>query len=387
MKKVLLYYNFSYPLGGGDFLPLTFASWLQSRCELTLAVDSEAGFHKALRAFVVPLDLGRIKVEPLLPAGIDSRSHNFYWSYRRSLRLKRLAAKADVCISAVNVIDFGRPAHHFINMLSGVDHAFAASSGIVRPKTSVKRFLVDEVIRPIAGMRSKKRIFADGRERFYSNSKYVHERLKAFYGDFHDTIFYPPTTYEPEVSAEVPPRDPMRVICLGRISPQKRVTDIIDVVERARALSRKDITLTVAGPCGNGEYATRVKHLVEARPWITLIDGVFGKAKDDLLRSGCFAVHARRDEEFGIAVTEYLKAGLIPVVPNEGGSCEVVDKPELSYSTNEDAAAKLARLVSDNAFAEAMRSHCQSRALEFSRSEYEKRQGEILDKILSEASK
>ena len=68
MKKVLLYYNFSYPLGGGDFLPLTFASWLQSRCELTLAVDSEAGFHKALRAFDVPLDLGRIKVEPLLPA-------------------------------------------------------------------------------------------------------------------------------------------------------------------------------------------------------------------------------------------------------------------------------------------------------------------------------
>ena len=377
MKSVLLYYNFSYPLGGGDFLPLTFASWLQSRCELTLAVDSEAGFRRALKAFEVPLDVERIKVAPLLPVGIDFRSHNFYWSYRRSLRLKRLAAKADICISAANVTDFGRPAHHFINMLSGVDHAFSAHSGIVRPKTSVKRFLIDDVIRPIAGMRSKKRIFADGRERFYSNSKYVHARLTAFYGDFHDTIFYPPTTYEPEVSAEVPPREPLRVI------PQKRVTDIIDVVERARALSGKDIKLTVAGPCGNGEYATRVKHIVEARPWITLVDGVFGKAKDDLLRSGSFAVHARRDEEFGIAVTEYLKAGLIPVVPNEGGSREVVDKPELSYSTNEDAAAKLARLVSDSAFAEAMRSHCQSRAASFSRSEYEKRQSEILDRILN----
>ena len=45
MKNVLLYYNFSYPLGGGDILPLTFASWLQSRCDLTLAVDSEAGFR------------------------------------------------------------------------------------------------------------------------------------------------------------------------------------------------------------------------------------------------------------------------------------------------------------------------------------------------------
>ena len=383
MKNVLLYYNFSYPLGGGDILPLTFASWLHSRCDLTLAVDSEAGFRRAVEAFGIPLDTARIKVAPLLPEGLGARLHSPYWSYRRSTRLKRLAAKADICISAANVIDFGRPAHHFINMLSGVDHAFTAHSGIVRPQTGVKRLLVEEVIRPLAGMRSKRRIFADGRERFYSNSRYVHERLTAFYGDFHDTIFYPPTTYEPEDSAETPPRDPMRVICLGRISPQKRITDIIDIVERSRALSGKDIKLTVAGPCGNGEYATKVRQIVEARPWITLVDGVFGRAKDDLLRSGRFAVHARRDEEFGIAVTEYLKAGLIPVVPDEGGSCEVVDRPELSYSTNEDAAAKLARLVSDSAFSETMQRHCQSRALEFSRGKFEERQNELLEKILA----
>ena len=387
MKSVLLYYNFSYPLGGGDILPLTFASWLQSRCKLTFAVDSEAGFHRAVKAFDVPIDTERIKVAPLLPAGLGYRSHNFYWSYRRSLRLKRLAAKADICISAANVIDFGRPAHHFINMLSGVDHAFTAHSGIVRPKTSVKGFLINEVIRPIVGMRSKRRIFADGRERFYSNSKYVHNRLTAFYGDFHDTIFYPPTTYEPEASINAPTRDPMRVICLGRISKDKRITDIIDVVEQARGLSGKDIKLTIAGPCGNGGYAKMIRQSVEAKNWINLVDGVFGKAKDDLLRSGCFAVHARRDEEFGIAVTEYLKAGLIPVVPDEGGSCEVVDKPELSYSSNEDAAAKLARLATDDVFAEAMRKHCQSRAQTFSRREYEKRETDILEKILLESSK
>ena len=385
MKKVLLYYNFSYPLGGGDFLPLTFASWLQSRCDLTLAIDTEAGFRKALKAFDVPLDLGRIKIAQLLPDGTDFRSGSFLLSFKRSIRLKRLAAQADVCISAANVIDFGRPAHHFINMLSGVNHAFTAHSSIVRPKATLKRFIDEEVVRPIVGMRSKKRIFADGRERFYSNSKYVHERLKAFYGNFDDTIFYPPTTYEPDISGDRPVRDGRRVICLGRINPQKRITDIIDIVERARNLSGEDIKLTVAGPCGNGGYASMVKIAAGERPWITLVDGVFGKAKDDLLRSGSFAVHARRDEEFGIAVTEYLKAGLIPVVPNEGGSCEVVDKPELSYATIEDAAVKLARLVSDSAFAETMRCHCRSRALEFSRSEYERRQNEILDKILSES--
>jgi glycosyltransferase involved in cell wall biosynthesis len=179
----------------------------------------------------------------------------------------------------------------------------------------------------------------------------------------------------------------MRVICLGRISPQKRITEIIDVVEQARVLSKKDIKLTVAGPCGKGEYAAKIRQIAKARTWITLVDGVFGKAKDALLRSGSFAVHARRDEEFGIAVAEYLKAGLIPLVPDEGGSREVVDRPELSYSTNKDAAAKLARLVLDSAFAETMRSHCQSRALEFSRDKYEKRQNELLEKILAEPSR
>ena len=384
MKNVLLYYNFSYPLGGGDILPLTFASWLQSRCDLTLAVDSEAGFRKAVEAFGIPLDMERITVAPLLPDGLGPRLHTAFWSYRRSTRLKRLAAKADLCLSAANVTDFGRPAHHFINMLSGVDHAFTAQSGIVRPKASIKRFLVDEVIRPLVGMRSKRRIFADGRERFYSNSRYVHDRLTAFYGDFHDTIFYPPTTYEPEDSADTPPRNPLRVICLGRISPQKRILDIIDVVERARALSGKDIRLTVAGPCGSGEYATKVRQIVEARPWITLVDGVFGRAKDDLLRSGGFAVHARRDEEFGIAVTEYLKAGLIPVVPDEGGSSEVVAARELTYATNDDAAHILAHLVTDDGFRAAMQRHCARRATDFSRDAYLARQHDLLQRILAQ---
>lgn len=383
MKKVLLYYNFSYPLGGGDFLPLTFASWLQSRCDLTLAVDSEAGFRKALEAFDVPLDLGRIKTEPLLPAGTDFRSRGFSLSFKRSVRLKRLAAQADICISAANVIDFGRPAHHFINMLSGVDHAFTANSGIIKPKASLKRFIREELIRPIVGMRSKKRIFADRREQFYSNSEYVHERLTAFYGNFNDTLFYPPTTYEPDISGDPPARDLMRVICLGRISPEKRVTDIIDIVERARTLSGQDIKLTVAGPCGKGSYAAMVKHAVDERPWITLVDGVFGKAKDDLLRSGSFAVHARRDEEFGIAVTEYLKAGLIPLVPNEGGSREVVADGELSFGGNEEAAKILSRLATDAEFRKSKRMSCLKRAEDFSRAAYAMREDELLDRIIS----
>lgn len=387
MKKVLLFYNFSYPLGGGDILPLMFASYLQNHCDLTMAVDSAAGLLRAMKAFEIPVDTKKITVEQLLPSSIDFRSHNFFWSFVRSRRLQRLAKRADICIYAGNVIDFGRPAHHFISILAGVDAAFSAHSGIVKPKHGLKRFLSEQIIRPIVGMRSKKSIFADSRERFYSNSNYVHKRLVEFYGKFNDTIFYPPSIYEPSTSDDnASSRDPLLVICLGRINPQKRVTDIIDIVERARKITGNDIRLVVAGPFGNGGYAMMIKQAIAERSWITSIDGVFGKEKDDLLRSGSFAVHARRDEEFGIAVTEYLKAGLITVVPNEGGSCEVVGQPELSYSTNEDAAKKLARLITDKAFAGQMQKHCLERAKIFSRNEYECRQRELLDKILADPS-
>ena len=51
-----------------------------------------------------------------------------------------------------------------------------------------------------------------------------------------------------------------------------------------------------------------------------------------------YAVHARRNEEFGISMTEHLKAGCIPAVPDEGGSPEVVDPLSLPCHVNEDAA-------------------------------------------------
>ena len=111
---------------------------------------------------------------------------------------------------------------------------------------------------------------------------------------------------------------------------------------------------------------------------------MFGREKEELLLSGMYAVHARRDEEFGISVTEYLKAGLIPIVPNEGGSCEVVDNPALTYGTNQEAAQILARLITDGAFCNEQRRKCMERARAFSRDAYLARQKELLRRIVGD---
>ncbi len=51
MKNVLLYYSFSFALGGGDYLPLVLAAALQKTSRLTLAVDLACNIEPTAKSF------------------------------------------------------------------------------------------------------------------------------------------------------------------------------------------------------------------------------------------------------------------------------------------------------------------------------------------------
>ena len=387
MKKVLLYYNFSFSFGGGDFLPLSFIRDLQGVCDLTVALDRADGLWRSAEQCGIAVDRSAFKVEQVMPEGYDIRRHNAYLSLYRSRRLKRLARASDICISLSNITDFGRPAHHFINILAFGDAAltdYAKSGGTSRKRrfSAVCRSWAEAVLRFALGLRSKRRIICDPKERIYPNSRFVEGVMTSFYGPFNGTVFYPPTLFPPRDGNA--PRDPLKIVCIGRIIPSKRVTDIIDIVRRARALSGKDLTLYVAGRVDQTpSYGEMLRATAARERWVVLTGALYGKEKEDLLGSGTYAVHARRDEEFGIAVAEYLAAGLIPIVPDEGGSREVVDNPALAYRANEDAARILARLLADDAFRAEMQTACAARAQFFSRDAYLGRQRDLLREILA----
>ena len=388
MKKVLLYYNFSFSFGGGDFLPLSFIAELQNTCDLTVALDKADGLRQAAEIYGITIDPSAFKVEQVTPKGYDIKRHNAYLSLYRARRLKKLARKADLCISLSNITDFGRPAHHFMNMLAFGDNAFTAyvKSG---SKTSRKglsgtfRSVAGSIFRAILGMRTKSRIIRDPKERVYPNSRFVERLMTEFYGPFNSTVFYPPTLFavrDPSVR-----RDPLKVVCIGRILREKRITDIINIVRRARILSNQDLTLHIAGRIDQEPaYGETLRKIALQERWVVLAGALYGKEKEEFLTSGTYAVHAERDEAFGISVAEYLVAGLVPVVPDEGGSCEVVSNPDVTYHTNEDAAQILARLLADADFRIRQQTSCAARAKFFSRDAYLDRQRELLRRILAD---
>lgn len=388
MKKVLLYYNFSFSFGGGDFLPLSFIADLQNACDLTVALDRADGLRQAADIYGIGIDLSAFKVEQVTPRGYDIKRHNAFLSLYRTRRLKKLARKADICISLSNITDFGRPAHHFMNMLAFGDGAF---TDYVRNGTKANgksfpafcRSVAKTLFRTILGMRTKSRIIRDPREHVYPNSRFVESLMTEFYGPFNSTVFYPPTLFavrNPSVR-----RDPLKVVCIGRILREKRITDIIDIVRRARILSNQDLTLHIAGRIDQTPaYGETLRKIASQERWVVLTGALYGQKKEDFLTSGTYAVHAERDEAFGISVAEYLVAGLVPIVPDEGGSCEVVSNPDVTYRTNEDAAKILARLLADEDFRVRQQASCAARAKVFSRDAYLGRQRELLRGLLTD---
>ena len=388
MKKVLLYYNFSFSFGGGDFLPLSFIAELQNACDLTVALDKADGLRQAAEIYGITIDPSAFKIEQVTPKGYDIKRHNAYLSLYRTRRLKKLARKADICISLSNITDFGRPAHHFMNMLAFGDNAFTAyvKSGkkeLRRTLSGICRSVAGTLFRTILGMRMKSRIIRDPKEHVYPNSRFVERLMTEFYGPFNSSVFYPPTLFavrDPGVR-----RDPLKVVCIGRILREKRITDIIDIVRRARSISNQDLTLHIAGRIDQEPaYGETLRKIASQERWVVLTGALYGKEKEDFLTSGTYAVHAERDEAFGISVAEYLVAGLVPVVPDEGGSCEVVSNPDVTYHTNEDAAQILARLLVDADFRTKQQASCAARARFFSRDAYLGRQRALLREILAD---
>lgn len=393
MKNVLLYYSFSFALGGGEYLPLAFIAALQKICNLTVAVDQACNFERSYKAFGTGLDIdtSRLRIVQVTPPNYNPKKHNVFLSLYRFRKLKRLAQDADLCLSTASIMDFGKPAHQFINMIAFGDPAFAAFAqnrgGAVRERlaTRVKRLLSDSVLRPLLGMRSKRSIICDKRQHIYPNSRYVEKLMQDFYGPINSRLFYPPTLFKAEPASAV--RDSLKVVSIGRIVPDKRIEDLIAIVEQARMATGVDIRFQVAGRLDQSpSYGQKLDRMAKERNWLEFVGTVYNEEKVRFLTSGSYAIHAERDEAFGIAVTEYLQSGLIPIVPDEGGTPEIVDSPALTYRTNEDAAQILAHLITDAGFREGQRRHCAARAKLFSREAYLERQRELLNHLVGEGA-
>ena len=370
-------------IGGSEMLLFLIIKELQDRgYAVTVALQAGGDVGKGALDYGVDIDVSKVQVVHLSECGkllrFVDRHLKFLWQWR----LRRLGPKFDVCISCANPVDFGRPGIHFVYILT-LDIKFKAYFW-GKDQSTLKGFRTklvyakDVIVAFLTRVRMPARIVRDSREVVLANSNYAKSCIESYYKCHIHDAFYPPTVFVPICNVNSGVYD---VAYIGRFQPEKRVASLIEIVKRARDISGIDFRLRLAGHCPNVAEGLPIRELAAKYSWIKLEGTVVGEAKAKFLSECCFAIHGCKVEAFGISVTEYLKAGLIPVVPREGGSSEVVGLEDLVYDSDDVAADILVRLVKDKEFYDRCAAYCRERAKVFLADGYLERQMRLLDEL------
>lgn len=373
MRRVLVYFTgFSAHMGGSEYLLFSLIQALQKGgCSVTVALQSAGDLRRVAKTYGMEIDLSALTVVRFV----------------RVRQLRKMGPQFDFCISCANPVDFGRPGIHFVHMMT-LDAGyfnkiwFRDQGKVVPLKTHLSQGR-DAMVRILSGVRSLRQIVRDPREIVLPNSDFVKRSIEAYYKCRVHDAFYPPTLFEPLPTQA---QDSLDVACLGRVGPEKKVLEIIGIVERARRLTGKGLRLRIAGhvPPADAtytDYGRRICAKVAECPWVKLEGVLTGEAKAKYLSECRFAIHHCEVEAFGISITEYIKAGVVPLVPREGGSSEVVGTDELVFASDDEAVRKLARLVEDREYYGVNQAHVLARAELFSAMKYQERQRALLAEL------
>jgi len=134
-------------------------------------------------------------------------------------------------------------------------------------------------------------------------------------------------------------------IAIGRVTPSKRIDDLIKIMERLQDRGH-DVPLRIVGPTTDREYHEKIRSRVAKNDRITVEGTVSRERLIELVCSYRYGLHGMHHEHFGIVVAELVAGGAIPFVHDSGGQREIVNKEEnLCYQSISDAVEKIERVL------------------------------------------
>jgi glycosyltransferase involved in cell wall biosynthesis len=262
--------------------------------------------------------------------------------FQRSAR--SCAAEFDICLSAMNLIDLGVPAVHFladIDWLEDSDQTHRSPAAQVKHRSvSIVRRLYHALSARIQNLSGRDLRREDV---LVSNSEWVASSLRAI--GIESSVIYPPVPWvAQEREWETRRKD---FVWIGRIDPSKKLEHAINIVAELRNAGI-DCAIHVVGAAVDKEYLNSIRMLAKRMgDWVVLEGPIYGEEKEKFLTQFRYAIHTRADEPFGITLVELMKAGCIPFAPNSCGAAEILHHPALLFADEAHAVVKIRELLSD----------------------------------------
>jgi glycosyltransferase involved in cell wall biosynthesis len=244
-----------------------------------------------------------------------------------------IAPKYDFVITASRTIGWGVPAIHFLSDVVWNDELNQRYGESTKSGSFVKMPL-QFIGKLLSG---KARYELHPKDVFVANSKWTAEISKP-YTTSTPVVIYPPVTAE-----FTPPTFSSRndeFVMMGRISPEKRIEDAIEIIKEVRATGI-NVGLTIYGAFNGSSYAKKIKHIAQNHSWIKTPGTIYGKNKATLLPQFKYGINTCQREAFGISTAEMLKAGIVTFVPEQGAQKELIKKKNYIFESKEDAVSKI----------------------------------------------
>jgi glycosyltransferase involved in cell wall biosynthesis len=370
------------PGGGSEAGAMWTLQALQDESRLTLITMGRPDLGSMNRKYGTTVDENKIDGRFLrLPPGTGKR-FDALRGFPLARYCRRHAHDFDVMISAYNVMDFGVAGIQSIADFSFDDalrrelHSADGTAGGVLHKASLGRSLYLGLARALAGSRG------DGWKRnlTVANSEWTRELLRERFG-VASTVVYPPVAGGFPVVPWNEREDGF--VFIGRLVPEKGVRRVIEILGDVR--KEKPVHLHIIGRRERTAHAREVEELCRKnRDWIHLEGEKYGPEKAEFLARHKYGISGCRNEAFGIAVAEMVKAGSLVWVPDGGGQKEIVAHPGLVYSGRGHAAALILAALGEPAAEAALRYHLEARADLFSSGRFVEEMRGIVREFLSE---
>ncbi|SFM80585.1 glycosyltransferase family 4 protein [Thermodesulforhabdus norvegica] len=376
--KIAVIHSGTKWIGGAEAVAVWTLEALKRDYEVTVVSTSELPVKQINQYYGTSLDPGEFRsiVVPL-PFGLHKTSA--FWYLRRLMLMSRFQKRVneyDLCISTYYEMDFGRRGIQYV-------HSPAVAAGIVSGLNDFldepQRSLLKKAYRKLAANIFHFSVDKIRQNVTLVNSKWTGQLIKRAYG-VEPIVVYPPVSMEY-------PRIPWEeredgFVCIGRIAPSKRIDMIIRILKRVRELGW-NIHLHVVGERWDINYAKKIEKMAkENASWVFLEGRLERERLANLVASHKYGIHGMKNEHFGIAVAEMVKAGNIVFVPNDGGQVEIVDSELLTYQIEEEAIKKIMHILDNKRVQASLRKHLGKRAGMFSATYYIKEIKKIVKQVL-----
>jgi len=196
------------------------------------------------------------------------------------------------------------------------------------------------------------------------NSAWTGQRFEQWYGAAAH-VLYPPVPMDRKPLPWDQRSDTFA--CVGRMSPEKNVEGVIDILAEVRRRGHA-VSLLICGQRQVPAYERKVSALAAAHAdWIELSLDLPRTELIERLATCRYGIHGMIGEHFGIAVAEMGRLGCLCFAPAEGGPAEILGgDPALLYASPRDAIEKIRRVLEDPGALAQARERLETRARLFS---------------------